>query len=92
MAWIQDTYSKTLGHGGLDAIGIQQTFFMVFSEMEITKNKNLKARLDYRFSIDFNPYPSLWIFLLDITKIWQKSRDFWFADFILEILKIHRLV
>ncbi len=30
MAWIQDTYSKTLGHGGLDAIGIQQTFFMFF--------------------------------------------------------------
>ncbi len=28
MAWIQDTYSKTLGHGGLDAIGIQQTFFL----------------------------------------------------------------
>jgi hypothetical protein len=31
-------------------------------------------------------------FLLDITKIWQKSRDFWFAAFFLEIFKIHRLV
>jgi hypothetical protein len=30
MAWIQDTYSKTLGHGGLDAIGMQQTFFEFF--------------------------------------------------------------
>ena len=24
MAWIQDTYSKTLGHGKLDAIGMMQ--------------------------------------------------------------------
>ncbi len=29
---------------------------------------------------------------LEITNIWQKSRDFWFADFILEIFKIHRLL
>jgi hypothetical protein len=29
-------------------------------------------------------------FLLEITR--QKSPDFWFADFFLEILKIHRLV
>ncbi len=34
----------------------------------------------------------LWIFLLEITKIQQKSGDFWFADFFLEIFKIHRLV
>jgi hypothetical protein len=68
MAWIQDTYSKTLGHGGLDAIGMQQTFFMVFSEMKITKNKNLKARLYCRFSIDLNPYPSLWIFFIGYHK------------------------
>jgi hypothetical protein len=27
-------------------------------------------------------------FLLETTKIWQKSRDFWFADFFLEILKM----
>jgi hypothetical protein len=76
MAWIQDTYSKTLGHGGLDAIGIQQTFFMVFSEMEITKNKNLKARLDYRFSKDLNPYPSLWIFLLISQKFGKSLETF----------------
>jgi hypothetical protein len=31
-------------------------------------------------------------FLLENTKIWEKSQDFWFADFFLEILKIHRLV
>jgi hypothetical protein len=31
-------------------------------------------------------------FLLEITKIWQKPRDFWFADICLEIFKIHKLV
>jgi hypothetical protein len=31
-------------------------------------------------------------FLLEIIKIWQKSQDFWFADFFLKIFKIHRLV
>ncbi len=31
-------------------------------------------------------------FLLEITKIWQKSWDFWLAEFSLEIFKIHRLV
>ena len=36
--------------------------------METTENKI--HRLAYRF---FNP--------LEITKIWPKSRDFWFADF-----------
>jgi hypothetical protein len=29
---------------------------------------------------------------MEITKIWQKSRDFWVADFFLEIFKTHRLV
>jgi hypothetical protein len=28
------------------------------------------------------------VFLLEITNIWQKSQDFWFADFFLEIFKI----
>jgi hypothetical protein len=28
------------------------------------------------------------IFLLEITKIWQKSRDFWLADFFLVIFEI----
>ncbi len=32
------------------------------------------------------------VFFLEITKIWQTSRDFWFADFFLEIFIIHRLV
>jgi hypothetical protein len=32
------------------------------------------------------------VFLLEITNIWLKSRDFWFADFLLKIFKIHRLV
>ncbi len=31
-------------------------------------------------------------FCVKITKVWQKSRDFWFAHFFLRILKIHRLV
>jgi hypothetical protein len=26
-------------------------------------------------------------FFLEITKIWQKPRDFWFADFFLRFLK-----
>ncbi len=46
MAWIQDTYSKTLGHGGLDAIGIQQTFFMFFPRWKSQRKKIPKARLD----------------------------------------------
>ncbi len=43
-------------------------------ETEITKIKNPQASLQifYRF---LYPYPSLWIFLLEITKIWQKSQD-----------------
>jgi hypothetical protein len=28
-------------------------------------------------------------FLLEITKVWQKSRDVWFTDFFLEILNTH---
>jgi hypothetical protein len=31
-------------------------------------------------------------FLMEITKIWQKSRDFWLADFFLEIFEIRSLV
>ncbi len=31
-------------------------------------------------------------FCVQITKVWQKSIDFWFAHFFLRILKIHRLV
>ena len=60
-------------------------------EMEITKNKDPSARLKifHRF---LNPNPRIWFFLLEITNIWQKSRDFWFADFFLEIFKIYRLV
>jgi hypothetical protein len=27
------------------------------------------------------------VFFLEIINIWQKSRDYWFADFFLEILK-----
>ncbi len=90
MAWIQDTYSKTLGHGGLDAIGIQQTFFKFFPRWKSQKIKSKGQTIDFLQIL--NPYPSLWIFLLEITKIWQKSRDFRFSDFFLEIFKIHRLV
>ena len=32
------------------------------------------------------------VFFLEITNIWHMSRDFWFTDFFLEILKIHRLL
>ena len=32
------------------------------------------------------------VFFLEITNIWQKSRDFWFVDFLLETFKIHCLV
>jgi hypothetical protein len=32
------------------------------------------------------------VFFLEITKICQRPKDFWFAEFFLEILKIHRLV
>jgi hypothetical protein len=31
-------------------------------------------------------------FLLEITKIWQKFQDFWFANFSPQIIKIHKLV
>jgi len=31
-------------------------------------------------------------FLLEITKIWQQSRDFGFPDIFLEIFKIYRLI
>jgi hypothetical protein len=31
-------------------------------------------------------------FFMEITSIWQKSQDFWFADLFLEIFKTHRLV
>jgi hypothetical protein len=31
-------------------------------------------------------------FLVEITQVWQNSRDFWFADFFLEIFKIRWLV
>ena len=34
----------------------------------------------------------MWVFFLEITNIWQKSQDFWFVDFFLQILKIRRLV
>jgi hypothetical protein len=49
-------------------------------EMEITKTIH---RLGYRFPM---------VFFLEITNIWQKSQDFWLADFFLEIFKIHRLL
>jgi hypothetical protein len=56
--------------------------------MEITKYKN--PWIFYRF---LNPYPSLWIFLLENhIDLGKKSRDFWLANFFLEIFKIHRLV
>jgi hypothetical protein len=29
------------------------------------------------------------VFFLEITNVWQKSQDFWFTDFFLEIFKIH---
>ncbi len=32
------------------------------------------------------------VFFIEITQVWQKSQDFWFANFFLEIFKIHRLV
>ncbi len=48
--------------------------------MEITKKIH---RLGYRFSM---------VFFLEIANIWQKSQDFWLADFFLEIFKIHKLV
>jgi hypothetical protein len=32
------------------------------------------------------------VFFLEITNIWQKSRDFWFVDFLLETFKIHCLL
>jgi hypothetical protein len=32
------------------------------------------------------------VFFLEITNMWNKSPDVWFADFILEIFKIHRTV
>jgi hypothetical protein len=32
------------------------------------------------------------VFFAEITNIWQKSRDFWFADFFIEIFNIHGLV
>jgi hypothetical protein len=32
------------------------------------------------------------VFFLEITNVWQKSQDFWFTDFILEIFKIHILL
>jgi hypothetical protein len=48
-------------------------------------------RLAYRFSIDFEIHTLGFGFFLEITKIWQKSRDFWFAEFFLEIFKIQRL-
>jgi hypothetical protein len=28
------------------------------------------------------------VFFLEITNIWQKFRDFWFADFFLDIFKM----
>jgi hypothetical protein len=32
------------------------------------------------------------VFSLEITKIWQKWQAFWFANFFLEVVKIHWLV
>jgi hypothetical protein len=61
----------------------------IYTEMEITKNKN--PLLGSRFSIDFFIHTLVYGFLL-VTNIWQKSRDYWFADFFLVILKIHWLV
>ncbi len=54
------------------------------TEMEITKKKKIHG-LAYRFSIDFL------IQTLGFVFFWQKSRDFRFADFFLDIFKIHRL-
>jgi hypothetical protein len=48
-------------------------------EMEITMNKNL---LSFKSILH-----SLWIFLPEIIKIWQKSWNYWFADFFLKFLK-----
>jgi hypothetical protein len=44
-------------------------------------------RLGYRFVKIFKsiPYGYGMIFSLEIPNIWQKSGDFWFADFFLEI-------
>jgi hypothetical protein len=47
------------------------------------KSQRIKFhRLDYFYRF-LNPYPSPWIFCMQITKIWQKFRDFWFEDFFL---------
>jgi hypothetical protein len=32
------------------------------------------------------------VFFLEITNNWQKTRDFWFKDFFLEIFRIQRLL
>ncbi len=57
------------------------------------KSQRIKIhRLAYRFSIEFSIHTPAYAFFVEITKIWQKSRDFWFADFFLEIFKFHRLV
>ncbi len=51
------------------------------------KSQRIKIhRLAYRFSIDFYIHTLAYgFFLLEITKIWQKSQDFWFTDFFLQI-------
>jgi hypothetical protein len=47
------------------------------------KTKRIKIhRLGFRFSMDFKTDTLGYRFLfLEITHIWQKSPDFWFADF-----------
>ncbi len=56
------------------------------------KSQRIKNRLGHKFSIDFLIHILGYGFLLEIRKIWQKSRDFWVTDFFLEVFKIHRLV
>ncbi len=60
--------------------------------MEITKNKNPKARVQIDVLQIFQFIPQSMVFFLEITNIRQKSQDFWFADLFLEIFTIHRLV
>jgi hypothetical protein len=40
-------------------------------EMEITRKKNPQASLLIFYGF-LNPYPRVWIFFVEITKIWQK--------------------
>ncbi len=58
------------------------------------KSQRIKThKLACTFSIDFYIHTlQCGFFCVEITKIWRKSRDFWFTDFFLKIFLIHRLV